>query len=972
MEVNQVYHGFRLLEIRDIKEINSKAYIFEHEKTGARLLKIYNDDDNKVFSISFRTPPNDSTGVPHIIEHSVLCGSRKFPVKEPFVELIKGSLQTFLNAMTYPDKTMYPVASKNEKDFFNLMDVYLDAVFYPNIYKTPEILMQEGWHYELFDKTGELTLRGVVYNEMKGAFSSPESILFRKISETLFPDTTYGYESGGDPDHIPELTYEEFIEFHKKFYHPSNSYIYLYGNGNTEKELEFIDGYLKDFEKTEIYSEIDFQPPFEEIKEVEMEYPIADDEDTKEKTFLSLNFVTGDARNVEETLALEILEHILLGTFASPLKKALVDAGLGKDVFGSFEGSILQPMFSIIVKGSEIDKKEKFKEVVFETLKKLVKEGLDKKQIEASINKIEFQMREAEHEYAPKGLLYGIKLMNSWLYDAHPTAYLEYDLPLQNIKDGAKGRYFEDLIEKYLLNNKHASVLILKPKKGMLREKENALKEKLQKIKDSMTDEELERIIENTNSLLKRQETPDSKEALETIPLLSIRDIKREADVLPIVERELQGCKLLFHPVFTNKIAYTNFYFDMDKVDIELMPYASFLSTLLGKLPTENFSYEELAKEIDIYIGGIKYYPQIVEKINNVDDFKPIFVIESKALVDKLPKMLELVGEIINKTKFDDKKKIKEIIQQTKSRLEMVIIEKGHSVASKRLNSYFSKAAKINEAMNGIEFYKFISNLEKNFDNLYDDLVDKLYKVKDRIFNINNVLLSLTCEDGDVKLYEDNVGHILKDLKREKLEKANLDVELSKDNEGLLTQANVQYVAKGYNYRKLGYEYNGAMQVLRTIISLDYLWNKVRVQGGAYGCFMNLERNGTLTFASYRDPNLKETIKAYDETVKFIENLEIDGREMTKYIIGTMSKLDFPLNPFMKGRVSDENYMRGITQEDIQREREEVLDAKLDVIKSFKNVIEDVIKQEYICVLGNENRIKDNQNMFNKLVKVFE
>ncbi|KRQ87145.1 Peptidase M16C associated [Caloramator mitchellensis] len=972
MEVNNIYKGFRLYEIRDIKEINSKAYIFEHEKTGARLLKIQNEDDNKVFSISFRTPPSDSTGVPHIIEHSVLCGSRKFPVKEPFVELIKGSLQTFLNAMTYPDKTMYPVASKNEKDFFNLMDVYLDAVFYPNIYQSPEILMQEGWHYELLNKEDELVYRGVVYNEMKGAFSSPEAILFRRISETLYPDTTYGVESGGDPDHIPELTYEEFIDFHKKFYHPSNSYIYLYGNGDVEKELEFIDNYLKEFERTEVYSEIEVQPPFEEIKEIEMEYPIAKDDDEREKTFLSLNFAMGDARNVEESTALEILEHILLGTFASPLKKALIDAGLGKDVFGSYEGSILQPMFSIIVKGSEIDKKEKFKEVVFSTLKNLVRDGIDKKLIEASINKKEFEMREAEHDSAPKGLLFGIKLMNSWLYDGHPTAYLEYDVPLQNIKKALTERYFEDLIEKYLLNNKHASVLILKPKKGLLDEKERTLKEKLQEIKKSMTDEEIQKIIDNTKNLLKRQETPDSKEALETIPLLSIKDIDRKAEKLPMSEKNVDGVKYLYHPVFTNKIAYTNFYFDLDKIDVNLLPYVSLLANLLGKVDTENYTYEELAKEIDINIGGIKIYPQMVERIDNIDEFKPILVVESKSLMDKLPKMLELVGEIINKSKFDNSKKIREIIQQTKSRLEMAIIEKGHTVALKRLSSYISKAGKINEIMTGIEFYKVIANIEKNYENMQDELIHNLNKVKDAIFNINNLLLSLTCEEKDENLYTENIHFVLSDLKKDNLVKANYDLTVSKDNEGLLTQANVQYVAKGYNYRKLGYNYNGAMQVLRTIISLDYLWNKVRVQGGAYGCFMNIERNGTINFASYRDPNIKETLRAYDDVPKYIETIEVDEREMTKYIIGTMSKYDYPLNPFMKGRVSDEQYMRGITYDDIQREREEVLDSTLDTIKEAKEMLSEMLKQEYICVLGNENKIRENENIFNKLVKVFE
>ena len=471
------YNGFILVREENIKEVNSIARIFEHEKTGARLLHMENDDTNKVFSIGFKTPPEDSTGVMHILEHSVLCGSRKFPTKEPFVELVKGSLNTFLNAMTFSDKTIYPIASQNEKDFFNLMDVYLDAVFYPNIYKTKEILMQEGWHYDLEKKEDELTYKGVVYNEMKGAFSSPEGILMRKIQETLFPDNTYSNESGGDPKYIPDLTYEQFIDTHKKYYHPSNSYIFLYGDMNLEKCLKFInEEYLADFDRKEIDAEIKPQEKYNSIKDVEYIYSISEEDDDSEKTFLALNYVTGRSTDEEVYMDLNLLEYILLEAEGAPLKKALLDAEIGKDVFGSFDGGILQPVFSIIAKNSDVSKKEEFRKVVYDTLNDIVKNGIDKKLIEGCINAFEFRLREADTGGYPKGLVYYMNAMDSWLYGGDPLMHIKYEHAIENVKKSLNTNHFEELIKKYMLDNTHASLLTLKPEKGLALREENELK----------------------------------------------------------------------------------------------------------------------------------------------------------------------------------------------------------------------------------------------------------------------------------------------------------------------------------------------------------------------------------------------------------------------------------------------------------------------------------------------------------------
>lgn len=966
---NELLNGFRLEETVKVNEINSIAKVYIHNKSGAKVLYLENDDDNKVFSISFRTPPKDSTGVAHIIEHSVLCGSKKFPVKEPFVELAKGSLNTFLNAMTFGDKTMYPVASKNDKDFNNLMDVYLDAVFNPNIYKDPFILMQEGWHYDIENKEDELSYKGVVYNEMKGALSSPESLLFRKISETLFPDTTYGVESGGDPDYIPDLTQEKFIEFHKKYYHPSNSFIFLYGDLNIKEKLKFLDeNYLRNYDKIEVDSKIPMQKPFDKIKEVVEGYSISKNDDDKNKSYLSLNYVVDTALNDEIYLAFDMLEYILLDAPGAPLKKALIEKGIGNDVFGMFDNGSLQPVLSIIAKGTEESKKEEFKNVVYSTLKEITEKGIDKKAIEGAINKREFELRENDYNRYPKGLVFNIKVMDSWLYDGDPLMHLKYEDSIGKIKTALTTKYFENLIQKYILDNTHSSLLVVKPKKGLEEEKAENLKAKLKKFKESLSEDDLNKLIDNTKKLKERQVTPDSEEALQSIPTLKITDLERKPEKLPLKEKSYKGVKVLHSDVFTNKILYTNLIFNTNHIEEKYVQYLPLLARILGRIDTKNYSYDDLAKEININTGGIDYSASAYMYNNDNDNLYPFFNVRGKVLEDKIEKLFQLEKETILNTKFDDEKRLKEILDESKSRLEMSLNDRGHMVASARALSYVSKSNKYIELTSGISYYKFINNLVNNFEEKKGETLDILSKLSGEIFNKENLLVSLTCDEQEFSTFEKNFGIIFDGLGENSCEKKNYDFRsISDKNEAFTSSSKVQYVAKAANLTELNEAYNGKYLVLKSILSLDYLWNKVRVMGGAYGGFSSFARNGNLFFVSYRDPNLTNTINIYDEAYKYIENFDANELEMTKYIIGTISELDTPLTPSIIGDRVTVNYIKNITYENLVKEREEVLSVTPEKIRSMANVVKKAMEENNLCVVGNESIMQNNKELFDKI-----
>jgi Zn-dependent M16 (insulinase) family peptidase len=915
--------------------------------------------------------------MPHILEHSVLCGSRKFPSKEPFVELAKGSLKTFLNAFTFPDKTMYPVASRNRKDFLNLVNVYLDAVFHPNIYRYPEIFMQEGWHYELDSLEGEMSYKGVVYNEMRGVYSTPESILFRAIADSLFPDSPYRYESGGDPDAIPTLTLDAFLAFHRKFYHPSNSYFFLYGDGQVEELLEFIDReYLQDFDRAAIDSAIPAQGPFGDIREFKVEFPISEGEEERERAYLSLNFVTGTSADPVLYMAIDMIEHLLLDTPAAPLKNALLEARLGKDVFGQCERSLAQPTMSVVVKGSEEERKGGFREVVFETLRRLAARGLDKKLVEASINVKEFSLREADYGGFPKGLIYCFKCMDGWLYDADPFLHLGYEAALRRVKEALKTDFFERFIARHFIENPHGSVVIATPAKGLSEKKNREIAKRLSEYKKEMSEPEVRGIVSATGDLKRRQMTPDTPEDLRAIPVLSLRDLNPKAEELPIEVEEEQGVKVLRHSLFTNRIAYLNLYFDTTAVPLEDIPYLSLLVSMLGRVSTEIHRYGDLSNEVNIHTGGIAFSAETFGHKDDDGEYYPMLLVKSKALTRKLPELSRLLAEIIGRTRFNERERIREIVQETKSRLEMGIYDQGHLIAAGRLLSYFSPIGWYTETLSGLSFYKFVSGIEKNFDASAEGLLHKLGEVASLVFTRKGLVVSVTAESGDYGNFRGVLPGILDVLPERPASEGGVSRrgyrhDLTGRNEGLLTPGNVQYVAKGFNFRSLGHGYSGVYQVLRGVAGMDYLWNRVRIQGGAYGGFARFSRNGNMYFCSYRDPNLKETLKIYDEAEGYISGFSTDRREMTKYVIGTVSGLDAPLTPSMKGETATERHLSGLTRDDVQRTRDEVLGTTLSDIRKCGEVVGDVMRQNRFCVLGGEGKLQESRELFGELVQVF-
>ena len=964
LKIDDELHGFKVQKISDIAEISSKVYEFEHLKTGAKLLYVAADDDNKVFYIAFRTPPKDDTGVAHIVEHSTLCGSRKYPLKEPFVELVKGSLNTFLNAMTYPDKTVYPVASRNDKDFRNLEDVYLDAVFFPAMLTTPQILMQEGHHFEIENPDAPLTYSGVVYNEMKGALSAPDDILARKSMHELFPDNCYGFESGGDPEAIPNLTQEDFIDFHKKFYHPSNSYIYLYGDMDIAEQLKYLDGeYLSHFDKIEVDSEIKMQIPFDKMKRVEDFYPVGKEESDAEKTFISLNILTGNIKDSETILGLEILNHALFQTPAAPLKKAIIDSKLGKDIDAGLEEDLLQPAFSITLNGAESDRTEKFYELVISEMKKLVENGIDKTLLQASINLFEFRLREADFGFMPKGLIYGLRILRTWIYDADATTYFRYEDDLKAMKDGLNNGYFEKLLQKYFIDNPHKVLMTLEPSKSIAEKRDAANAAKLAEIKSKMTPEDIQKVIDTAKDLKIRQQSPETPEALEKIPLIKISDIRKEPEKLPLMYRDIDGTRILFSNVDTHGIIYLNFYFDALKVPQDKVFYAFLLNELIGRVDTRQRSYEDLANLINLNIGGFGTNISADTKKSDPDSFIPRLKVYSKCLASKVENMSAILSEIFTQSIFTNKKRIREIVEEEQIGIELNLQGSAVSIISARVASYYSKAGAYNNSAI-LPFNEFLKDLLANFDEKFDTLVEELQDVYNRLLNRNGLIVSITSNDDLYRDFRPYLTKIIKSLPVDEYPVADYDYPLVAQNEGLYSQSRVQYVGKGANFIAAGYEYDGALNVLETILRYEYFWTKIRVQGGAYGAFVNFNRNGNMFFGSYRDPNLKNTIDVFDGTADFLRNFEVSDREMDKYIIGTISKIDKPLTPSIKGQISAELCLKGITYEDRQKSRNEVLNARQADIKKLAKLVEDCMNENNLCVFGNENVIKDNSKIF--------
>ena len=963
---------YEILDEHRVEDVQSDGFILRHKKSGARIAILSNNDDNKVFYIGFRTPPEDETGVPHIIEHTTLCGSKKFPVKDPFIELAKGSLNTFLNAMTYPDKTVYPVASCNDQDFKNLMDVYLDAVFNPNITKYEEIFKQEGWHYELTGKDDELKINGVVYNEMKGAYSSPDEVLSSQIYRSLFPDNTYSKDSGGNPEYIPKLTYEAYLDFYHKYYHPSNSYIYLYGDMDVVERLEWLDReYLSLYDYKKVNSEINKQPAFDEIKNVEAQYSITMDDSQENKTYLSYNRVVGDTLDEMLYQAFDVLDYALVSSPGAPVKQALIDAGIGDDVYGSYDAGILQPVFSFVAKNANASQADEFESIIENTLKEVVKTGINKEALLAGINSSEFKFREADFGQFPKGLLFGLNCLDSWLFDdMKPFIHLECLGTFAKLRKAVDTDYFEKLIQEYLLDNTHGSSVTVKPKRGLGNEREEALAKELSNYKASLSDEEIKKLIEDTEHLKKYQEEPSSDEDLRKLPMLTRADMKKNAMLFSNIEDELLDVKVVRHDIESNGIDYISFLFDAGDFAQSELGYLGFFTNALGLVSTEKYSYTDLANATNIYTGGISTgtasHPDIKDRNNFV--FK--FEVKLKVLEKNLDKALELMEQMLLSSDFTDTKRLGELVAQIKARLQANLSSSGHLVAAMRSMSSFSRYALYQDELKGIAFYRSICHIEKELSESPKSVSDKLAAIAKKLFARNRMLISFTGNNEAYGNAKPSLEKVIAGFNKMSAIGNQAEVHFNTAKEAFIDASQIQYVAKTGDFICEGYEYTGALRLLRIILSYDYLWINVRVKGGAYGCMNTFLRSGESYFVSYRDPNLSDTLDVYDRIPEYIKSFSPDERDMTKYIIGTFSALDTPMNPEAKGSRSLSAYLEGITYEQIQKERNEILNAQPEDIRRLADLVEAVLKKDSICVIGNENMIKESAGLFENVEKL--
>lgn len=958
--------AYELIKEQQLNDINSEGYLLRHKKSGARVALISNDDDNKVFYIGFKTPPTDETGVPHIIEHTVLCGSEKFPVKDPFVELVKGSLNTFLNAMTDREKTMYPIASCNEQDFKNLMDVYMDAVLHPNILKYEEIFKQEGWHYELEDLDAPITINGVVYNEMKGAYSSPDEMLQMLIYQNLFPNNAYGKDSGGNPAHIPELTYDDYLNFYKKYYHPANSYIFLYGDCDMQERLEWLDKeYLSAYDAIEVEAKIEPQKAFDEVKDIIGKYPIASEESEEDNTYLAYSKVVCDISDKVLREAFAVLDYALISASGAPVRQALIDAGIGQDVYGSFDDGCLQPVFHICAKNANASDKERFVDIIETTLKNIVAKGINKTSVLAAVNSSEFRFREADFGSYPKGLLYGLECFETWLFDDESVfEAMEMLDVFAFLKQQVDTGYYEDLIQNYILNNPHGAIVSLEPEKGLNTKVEEDLNHKLADYKASLSKEELEKIIEDTRRLEEYQEEESSEEDMQKLPMLERKDMRKHVLPFSNIEEHIGDITVVRHEVFTNGIDYISFLFDAGDVAAEDLPYLGLLRSVLAFVDTESYSFSELNNVINIHSGGISSGLTTYADSKEIGTYHSKYEFRIKMLEDKVEDSLAILQEIILTSKVEDVKRLSEIIAQTKSRLQSLLSSAGHIVSATRSLAYASKYGFIQDATTGIAYYDEICKMDMLMKEQPELVIERLKKIIQQVFCQERLLVSFTAEKECYDKAVPVIQAFVEALPKGTQAGAMPDYTLGQKNEGFTDASAIQYVSRSGNFVKHGFQYNGALNILKMILSYDYLWNNVRVKGGAYGCSSSFLRTGDSYFTSYRDPNLGKTNEVYEKVPEYIRNFHADEREMTKYIIGTLGNMDTPLYPEGKGQRAITAYLKKLTIEELQAERDEILNATDENIRALADLVESVLSDGNLCVIGNENNIQKEKELF--------
>jgi len=969
-----VKHGFQLLKEQEIKELKTLAKVFRHSKTGAELLSLTTDDENKVFGITFRTPPSDSTGVAHILEHSVLCGSRKYPVKEPFVELLKGSLQTFLNAFTYPDKTCYPVASQNLQDFYNLIDVYVDAVFYPRI--TRSIFQQEGWHFELENADNPLSYKGVVFNEMKGAYSSPDNLLSEYSLQSLFPDNAYGFDSGGDPKQIPRLTYEQFHSFHKRYYHPSNARIYFYGDDDPDERLRLINEYLKEFDPIEIDSQIRLQTPFKESKRLIRPFMVGEDADTGPKGRVTLNWMFTETTDIETNFALHILEYILLGMPGSPLRKALIDSGLGEDIAGvGLENELRQIYFSTGLKGVDTKNADRIESLILETLSQLARSGIDPHTTEAALNTIEFGLRENNTGSFPRGLLLMLRSLTTWLYDSDPLALLSFEGPLETIKSRVRSEntFFEEMIDRMLLSNPHRTTLILQPDTDLREREEGNEKDRLTKARSAMVKEEIEGVVNSTKDLKRLQGTPDPPEALASIPVLKLEDLDKQNKTIPLSFSEESGTKILFHDLFTNGIAYVDLGFNLRCLPSEYLPYIPLFGRALVEIGTEKEDFVTLTQRISRKTGGIR--PQsFTSNLKGFQKSAAWLFLRGKGMSGQIEDLINIMQDVLLTVRLDNRERFRQMVMEEKARVEQNLVSAGHQVVNLRLRAHFGEAHWAAEQMGGISYLFFVRKLALAVDEDWPGVLSVLRQMHKILLNRRAMIANITVDQQGWSRVEPRLKDLLEALPKGPVPEPDWPAGDDPLFEGMTIPSQVNYVGKGADLYSLGYRFHASALVITRYLRNAWLWDQVRVQGGAYGAFCIFDRlSGVLTFVSYRDPNLIQTVEAFDRSARFLDEMTLSDDELAKSIIGAIGDLDGHMLPDAKGFSSMVHYLIGDTEENRQQMRDEILRTRAADFKEMGQVLEEVKKKGIVKVLGSPTAIeaaeKDRPGWL-KLVKV--
>lgn len=960
-------HGFELLRDETIAELHTRARIYRHVQSGAELMSLENDDENKVFGVTFRTPPTDSTGLPHIMEHAVLAGSRKYPLKEPFVQLVKGSLKTYLNASTYPDKTVYPVASTNLQDFYNLVDVYLDAVFHPLI--TPHHLAQEGWHYELATVDATPTYKGVVFNEMKGAYSSPDNMLYRYAKQALFPDNAYSHDSGGDPSAIPDLTYAQFQRFHATYYHPANARIFFYGDDDPIERLRLLDEQLRDFHAIPVNGEVALQPPFAAPRRATYTYGVDADSDLQKKTHVQLSWLLPENENAALGMGLSVLSYVLLGTPASPLRKILTESGLGEDLTGGGLSTTLRQMtFSVGMKGVADANVEQVESLIVTTLQTLADEGIDPEMVEAAVNTIEFSLRENNTGSYPRGLSLMLRALTTWLYNRDPLMPLAYEAPLAAVKANlaADGTYLQGLIKRYLLDNPHCSTVILRPDPEHNQRLAAAEEQRLAAVGATFTAAQREEILEQETELKRRQEAIDPPEALAALPMLTLGDLEREVKTIPLDVQPLAQdgatSEILYHDLFTNGIVYLNVGFNLRALPQALLPYIHLFGRALVEMGTMREDYVKLQQRIGRKTGGVWHGVLLATaedaNVTQQDETLAKFLLSGKATVAQLPELLAILRDVLCEVKLDDRERFRQIVLKAKARNESSLVPSGHSVVNGRLRASFNTAYWADEEMGGLNYLFFLRRLAERIEHDWAGVLADLESVRSHLINRDGLLVNVTLDSDNWRAAQAQVTDFIAALPLGPSHLPPWTPTHDSGNEGLIVPAQVNYVGKGANLYELGYRYHGSVAVISNFVRTGWLWDKIRMQGGAYGAFCRFsKRSGVLTFLSYRDPNLLNTLAVYDQTAAILRSTDLNATELTRNIIGAIGAMDGYQLPDAKGYTSMVRYLMGESDAERQQVRDEVLGTTLADFHAFADVLDAVKATGRVVIMGSQQAL---------------